>query len=157
MSIRKLMLGCAVAVATSATLSVQGAIFCSGESAAVRVNSPTPTTVNKALPIFAYPDLPDGKDVMVTVDGKCLFSTTNQGETAWRWQPLTTGNHTLTCMFGTNVLTKTVNVTALDFYVTPSLNPPMEKDNNISITPTTRNFGVNGGGNAILVSGSSDT
>ena len=31
----------------------------------------------------------------------------------------------------------------------------MEKDNNVSITPTTRNFGTNGGGNAIVVSGSS--
>ena len=33
----------------------------------------------------------------------------------------------------------------------------MSKDNNVSITPTTRNFGVNGGGNAIIVSGSSAT
>ena len=32
--------------------------------------------------------------------------------------------------------------------------PPMEKDDNVSITPTTRNFGVNGGGNAIVTSGS---
>jgi len=70
---------------------------------------------------------------------------------------LTLGNHTLTCTFGTNVLTKTLNVTALDFCVTPAPNPPMAKDNNISITPTTRNFGVNGGGNAVLVSGSSAT
>ena len=51
------------------------------------------------------------------------------------------------------MLTKTLNVTALDFYVTPSPNPPMAKDNNISITPTTRNFGVSGGGNAIITSG----
>ncbi|MBR4654417.1 MAG: InlB B-repeat-containing protein [Kiritimatiellae bacterium] len=70
---------------------------------------------------------------------------------------MTKGNHTLTCTFGTNVLTKTLNVTALDFYVTPAPNPPMAKDNNISITPTTRNFGVGGGGNAIIVSGSSAT
>ena len=35
-----------------------------------------------------------------------------------------------------------------------SPNPPMAKDNNLSITPTTRNFGVNGGGNAIITSGS---
>ena len=33
-------------------------------------------------------------------------------------------------------------------------NPPMAKDSNISITPTTRNFGVNGGGGAIITSGS---
>ena len=33
-------------------------------------------------------------------------------------------------------------------------NPPMAKNNNVSITPTTRNFGVDGGGNAIITSGS---
>ena len=38
-----------------------------------------------------------------------------------------------------------------------SPNPPMAKDNNISITPTTRSFDVDGGGNAIIVSGSSAT
>ena len=150
---RKLItVGCAAVV-----VSVQGAIICSGESAAVRVNSPTPTTVNKALTIYANPDLLNGEDVTVAIDGTCAFSTTNQAETAWLWQPLTLGNHTLTCTFGTNVLTKTLNVTALDFYVTPAPNPPMAKDDNISITPTTRNFGVSGGGNAIIVSGSSAT
>lgn len=39
-------------------------------------------------------------------------------------------------------------------YGNTSPNPPMAKNNNISITPTTRNFGVEGGGNAIITSGS---
>ena len=152
---RKLiMTGCAIAFAASTILPVRGAIICSGESAAVRVKSPAPTTVNKTLTIYANPDLPNGTDVSVAIDGTIAFSTTNRGETAWKWQPLTTGNHTLKCTFGTNVLTKTLNVTALDFYVTPAPKPPMGKNNNISITPTTRNFGVNGGGNAIITSGS---
>lgn len=132
----------------------KGDIVCSGDSAPVRVNSPVPDTVDGALIICANPELPNGTGVSVALDGVCLFSTTNQFETAWYWQPQTTGNHTLTCTFGENVLTKTVNVLSLDFYVTPAPNPPMAKDNNISITPPTRNFGVSGGGNAILTSGS---
>ncbi len=152
---RKLiMIGGMAAIAARAILPVQGAVICSGESAAIRVNSPAPTAVNKAMIIYANPDLPNGTDVSVAIDGTSVFSTTNRGETAWKWQPLTTGNHTLKCTFGTNVFTKTLNVTALDFYVTPSPNPPMAKDNNISITPTTRNFSVEGGGNAIITSGS---
>ncbi len=35
-----------------------------------------------------------------------------------------------------------------------SPNPPMSRDSNISITPTTRNFGGGGGGGAIITSGS---
>ena len=38
--------------------------------------------------------------------------------------------------------------------VTDGPNPPMSKDYNVSITPTTRNFGVGGGGGAIITSGS---
>ena len=62
---RKLMMiGCMVAVATGASLSVSGAIICSGDSAVVRVKSPAPTTVNQALTIYAHPDLPDGRQAM---------------------------------------------------------------------------------------------
>ena len=129
-------------IATSSIMIVPAycGLICSGESAAVRVNLPVPTTVDKKLVIYASPDLPNGDSVAVTIDGTCVFSTTNQTETQWTWQPQTVGNHTLTCTFGTNVLTKTLNVTALEFYVTPAPNPPMAMDNNISITPTTRNL-----------------
>ena len=162
---RKLiMTGCAIVVALCAILPVDGNIICSGESAAVRVNAPVSTSVDKSLTFNVSPWPGTDESVTVEIDGICVFSMTNQSKTLWnqsktewKWQPLTTGNHTLKCAFGTNVLTKTLNVTALDFFVQPAPNPPMSKDNNVSITPTTRNFGVNGGGNAILVSGSSAT
>ena len=120
MQMHKLVItGCMVAVVASATISVYGNVICSGESAAVRVNTSLPSTVNKALTIYASPWAGKDESVTVAIDGTCVFSTTNQAETAWRWQPLTKGNHTLTCTFGTNVLTKTLNVTALDFFVQP--------------------------------------
>ena len=128
--------------------------YCHGESGVIRVHSPVSNTVEKGMFIYASPWGDTGESVNIAIDGASVFFTTNQMETAWYWQPQTLGNHTLTCTFGTNVLTKTMNVTALDFYVTPAPNPPMAKDNNISITPTTRNFGVEGGGNAIITSGS---
>ena len=127
-------------VATNITPWAWGALYCHGESEAIRVTTPSPSTVDKELTICVLPWAVTGESVTVTIDGTSVFSTTNQMETAWRWQPQTLGNHTLTCTFGTNVLTKTMNVTALDFYVTPAPNPPMAKDNNISITPTTRNL-----------------
>ena len=157
-NIRKmLMLGCAVAVAAGAILPVRGTIICSGESAAARVNSSLPNSVSKSLTIYASPWGGIGETVTVSVDGTVQFSTTNQTETAWKWQPLTKGNHTLTCTFGANELTKTVNVTELDFFVQPAPNPSMAEDDKVYITPTTKIFGVNGGHNSIVVSGNSAT
>ena len=146
--------GCAAAVATSVTMQAFGGAICSGESAAMRVNLPVPETVERSLTIYASTWAGAGESVTVDVDGTCLFSTTNQSETAWLWQPLTLGNHTLTCTFGTNVLTKTLNVTALDFFVQPAPNPPMAKDNNVSIQQDTFHFAVGGGGKGIVTSGS---
>ena len=49
---------------------------------------PVPTTVNKSLKkIYASPWAGAGESVSVSVDGTCLFSTTNQTETQWTWQP----------------------------------------------------------------------
>ena len=42
---------------------------------------------------------------------------------------------------------------SLAFTGSKEANPPTEVDPNISITPPTRNFGVGGGGGAIVVSG----
>jgi formylglycine-generating enzyme required for sulfatase activity len=55
---------------------------------------------------------------------------------------------------GVTVTSKTVNVVSLAFAVQKTPNPPTAEDPNISITPLTRNFGVGGGGAAIVVSGS---
>lgn len=54
---RKLMMiGCAVAVATSATLPVHGEIICSGESdEAVRVNAPVTSAMTNSMVIHASP------------------------------------------------------------------------------------------------------
>ena len=148
------IIGCVAAVSMNVTMQALGGVICSGESLAMRVNSPVPETVDRSLTIYASPWAGTGESVTVDVDGTCVFSTTDQSETAWQWQPQTLGNHTLTCTFGTNVLTKTLNVTALDFFVQPAPNPPMAKDYNVSIQQDTFHFAVGGGGKGIVTSGS---
>ena len=147
---RLIMIGLAVVMSI---MAATGGVICSGDSDPVRVSAPE-STVNRTLTVYAAPWAGVGERVEVKVDGECLFSTTNQSETACVWQPQTLGNHTLTCTLGTNVFEKTVNVTALDFFIQPAPNPPMAKDSNISITPMTRDFAVGGGGGAIITSGS---
>ena len=88
-----------------AACSAQGNLICASESEAIHVTSPVLSTVDRVLTIYTSPWWEVGDSVTVGVDGMCLFSTTNQSETAYRWQPQTLGNHTLTCTFGTNVLT----------------------------------------------------
>ena len=110
-------------------------------------------------------EIPYSSNTVVSLDGKLMLSSTNSGD--YVWQPQQLGQHTITIdteggrllfdLCGTNCITKTLNIGSFDFYVTPEPNPPMAKDYNVSITPTTRNFGVSGGGNAIIVSGSSAT
>ena len=97
----------------------------------------------------------DSDSVAVGIDGVEVLSSTNSG--TYVWQPQSLGNHTISHVSGTNVWEHTLNVTAFEFFVQPAPNSPMAKDDNISITPTTRNFAVGGGGNAIIVSGSSAT
>ena len=147
---RLIMTGLAVVMLIMAAM---GNVICSGESDPVRVSAPE-STVNRILTVYAAPWVGVGEYVRFEVDGACLFSTTNQTETAWIWQPQTLGNHTLTCTLGPNVFEKTVNVAALDFFVQPAPNPPMAKDPNISIYPDTDYFDVGGGGLAISTSGS---
>lgn len=99
-----------------------------------------------------YASLGVDENVTVLVDNSVLLSATNRSN--FTWQPQTTGRHVLKHISSGLTLVCTQNVTKLSFFVQPSSNPPMGKNNNISITPTTRNFGVNGGGNAIITSGS---
>ncbi|MBR4653495.1 MAG: InlB B-repeat-containing protein, partial [Kiritimatiellae bacterium] len=98
---------------------------------------------------------PNGEAVVFSVDGSPVVITTGTGQ--YIWQPRTRGNHTITCSKGSTQWTTTLTVTALQTFENPTPNPPMSKDTKVSITPTTRNFGISGGGNAILVSGSSAT
>ena len=106
-------------------------------------------TVNSSMTIGYSPF---GGEVQVLLDGVVLLSATNSGYFAW--QPLSTGNHEIKHVSGNTTWTRTVYVAGLAYDTPPSPNPPMAQDNNISITPTTRNFGVNGNGNAIITSGS---
>ena len=94
----------------------------------------------------------ESDSVSVSIDDVEILSATNAGSFAW--QPQSLGTHTIRHASGTNVWTHTLYVTALDFFEQPAPNPPMARDDSISITPTTRNFGVDGGGNAIITSGS---
>ena len=156
---RKLVIvGCAFAVVNVVALRAQGAGICSGESAAVRIEMPMPTAVTNELTICVLPWIGVGESVAVYADGTCLFSTTNQRTTAWCWHPLTLGDHTLTCMLGTNVLTKTLNVAAIDSLAMSNdpndPNPPMAKDNRVGIRESERSFGAGFDGGAINTTGS---
>ena len=92
------------------------------------------------------------ESVSATIDGTILLSATNDVE--FLWQPQKRGLNKLVYTAGELSLTTTVNVVGFDYFVQPTPNPPMAKDSNISITPTTRDFEVGGGGGAIITSGS---
>lgn len=89
---------------------------------------------------------------VVTLNGTELLSSDKRG--SFTWQPRKTGLATLVWSSGDEAMTSKVNVASLSYAVAPTPNPPMSKDTAISITPTTRNFPVGGGGNAIITSGS---
>lgn len=100
-------------------------------------------------------DVPEAQYVRLVIDNEVVLSSTRSG--SFSWQPRTLGNHQLSYSIGNVVAKQQLNVTKLSFCTAPAPNPPMAEDNNVSITPTTRNFDVSGGGNAILVSGGSAT
>ena len=76
-----------------------------------------------------------------------IFPNLGNGLKIWRYKINQSGEW---------LYTVNENGDKLEFdYKLPS--SPMDKDSNVFITPTTRNFGVNGGGNAIITSGSSAT
>ena len=86
------------------------------------------------------------------VDDKLVFSSEGQGE--FTWQPQKLGSHKLVYTANGKAWTNTLNIAELDYWTQPAPNPPMAKDSKISITPTTRDFAVGGGGAAIITSGS---
>jgi len=133
----------------SATVQVASKTFVISQSGGVDYCGEYGCVENKVRIIGA---LTNNLDAVLLIDGNVALSETNINE--YIWQPLSIGSHVLKWEMGGDEWSLALNVTALDFYVTPAPNPPMAKDNNVSITPTTRNFGVNGGGNAIITSGS---
>ena len=138
-----------ISVVNSASIiSIQ--TLCSGKSSEVEITSlPTGSKIYESVQI----DCPVHKDsAIVTLDGTVLASYTNSIK--YLWQPQKLGNNKLVYTSGNTSLTTTVNVVEFDYFVPPSPKPPMSKDTKISITPTTRNFEVSGGGGAIVTSGS---
>ncbi len=111
-------------------------------------------TIGGSLEI-PYAPLGGDHEGIVVLNGAHSFSSSTSG--TYTWQPLATGMHTLGFYSYWNDFSVVVHVSDLDFFVQPEPNPPMAQDPNVSITPPTRNFGANGGGNSILVSGSSAT
>ena len=138
-------------VCTMAAGAAWGAI---GTSGAVTVRSLGSYNVEGHMEV-GYPPFKvgSGAEAGIWVDGAVLFSTS--GSASWDWQPQTTGNHKIEFRLnGVAVTSKTVNVSSLAFAVQKAPNPPTAVDPNLSITPVTRNFGLDGGGAAIVVSGS---
>ena len=89
----------------------------------------------------------------ITLNGTELLSSTNK-HGSYVWQPRKTGVNTLVLSEGNVSTTSKVNVEKLSYAVPPTPNPPMSKVSTISITPTTRDFELGGGGGAIITSGS---
>lgn len=86
------------------------------------------------------------------VDGKSVAVSSDGG--SYVWQPLTKGDHDVKCIYGSSEWSSTLIVSALQTFEDSVPNPPMAKDNNISIYPLTDHFDVGGGGLAISTSGS---
>ena len=87
------------------------------------------------------------------VDGALMLSANNRTG-SFLWQARRSGSYEFKWVCGKESATATFDFENPSCYVAQLPNPPMAKDNSISITPTTRNFSVGGGGNAILTSGS---
>ena len=151
MKTMKRLLAMGVAGAMAWAGSAWGA---SGTSAAVTVRSLGSYNVEGHV-LVGYPPFKvgSGDEGGIWLDGAVLFSTV--GEASYSWHPQTLGNHKIEFRLnGVAVTSKTVNVKSLAFAVQKAPNPPTAADSKISITPVTRNFGVGGGGAAIVVSGS---
>ena len=97
-----------------------------------------------------YSDL-NGEMFEFVVNGTTIISSLAPG--TFVWQPTSMGTKSISCTKGSQTWTSTFKVTSLAGYTQPEPNPPMVQDDKISITPTTRNFGVDGGGNAIITQG----
>ena len=132
-------------------LLVAYSCFASIESQEVVVNVLTNgTEIFNSLKLSYSPCLSDS--VKVYDNDGLLLSSEKAGD--FVWQPQQLGIHKLVHTAGELSFTTTVNVVEFDYFVQPAPNPPMSKDNNISIYPLTDHFDVSGGGLAISTSGS---
>ena len=142
----KLITGSVLAMCSSAWAGVA-----SGVSQEVEMTIlPNEAEVTKS--VLVQCPLLGAESVSATIDGTILLSATNDVE--FLWQPQKRGLNKLVYTAGELSLTTTVNVVGFDYFVQPAPNPPMAKDNNISIYPLTDHFDVGGGGLTISTSGS---
>jgi hypothetical protein len=145
MKAKNWLMALAMAGMMAAGAASEGAI--SGTSAAIAVQMGGSMDVNGHAVVGVWPS------AAVLLDGKVLMSSDDIQ--TFDWQPQATGSHKLTVQVnGVTVTSKTVAVKSLAFEVAKGANPPTAADPNISITPTTRNFGTGGGGAAIITAGS---
>ena len=136
------------AMAAAAMAAVQAFAVSSATSAAVTID--TRTSIGDSM-LIQYSTL-DAGACTVSLDGQAFIDATNSG--TWRWQPQSTGNHTLTLTAGSTTWTHAVKVTGYDFFVQAAPNPPMGKVTTLAITPVSRSFEMGGGAGAIVTSGS---
>lgn len=137
----------------AAYLSAWGDVYSEAASEPVHVDTTFDSHVPLAskMPIMYSPFMWD-PECSVTLNGDEFISSTN--ESTFIWQPRQLGENVLMWSSAGVTMTSTVNVERLTFYVPPKPNPPMPVDDNISITPVTRTFEQDGGGGAIVTSGS---
>ena len=137
----------------SALLGWGGTVRSTASSAAVTADTTfvDGSSVYSAVKID-YGPFGGDDECTVTLNGIELLSSRMRG--SFTWQPQKTGVNTLVWSSADVAITSKVNVASLSYAVAPTPNTPMSKVSTISITPVTRNFGVGGGGNAIITSGS---
>lgn len=90
--------------------------------------------------------------VSVALDGTTLLSSSTNG--VYQWQPQTLGWHTNVFTYGQTAVTGIVNVVKLPYWVQASPNAPMPVDDEVVISPVTKNVNPGGAGYSISTKGS---
>lgn len=150
MRMHKIVFTVALATAAFTTLADEISSASSGK-VAIDTTFANGTSLHSPVSI-SYAPVGWDDECRVTVDGDLVVGAMGSGSFAW--QSRKTGTRKLVWSSGGVAMTSTVNVLSVPFPPTPTPNPPMAKDENIGITPTTRSFEVGGGGGAIVTSGS---
>ena len=90
--------------------------------------------------------------VSVALDGATLLSSPTNG--VYLWQPQSLGTHTNIFTYGLTEVTNIVDVTSFPYAVQEDPLPPMALDNQVVITPLTRNMKQTGGSYTVTTLGS---
>ncbi len=115
-------------------------------------STPIAVPIDGSMDVNGHAEVGVWPSATILLDGNVWLSSDDIK--TFDWQPQTKGVHQLTCQVnGATVTSKTVRVKSLAFAVQKAPNPPTAEDPKLSITPSTRNFGAEGGAGLILVSG----